>query len=187
MGTTWWLSSLGSTLMPKTLKSQLLNIRDVHQNFHTPLSQQVAQELLALIQIVLQVQGNQHDKDMWTHTHIYTICLYWAYTQPRLWMSRDQTVDQTCPPTGCMLEPGEPSWRVPWAPPNHPIYRGRRPHTSHSFARVSSHWYRSGAAAVGFHHRSSTTRPLATNTEWSRTSVITGLSTWVTGSVCYLE
>jgi hypothetical protein len=61
--------------MPKTLKSQLLNIRDVHQNFHTPLSQQVAQELLALNQIVLQVQGNQHDKDMWTHTHI-TICLY---------------------------------------------------------------------------------------------------------------
>jgi hypothetical protein len=61
--------------MPKTLKSQLLNIRDVHQNFHTPLSQQVAQELLALNQIVLQVQGNQHDKDI-GHTHTYILYVY---------------------------------------------------------------------------------------------------------------
>jgi hypothetical protein len=39
----------------------------VQQNFHTPLSQQAAQELATLNQIISQAQRQQLDKDTWTY------------------------------------------------------------------------------------------------------------------------
>jgi hypothetical protein len=51
----------------------------------------------------------------------------YIYPQPRLRMCRVQTVDRTNPLIECMPEPGEPAWRIPWAPPDHSIYRGHRP------------------------------------------------------------
>jgi hypothetical protein len=47
--------------------AQYINNSEVHHNFHTPVSQQAALELLLFNQITLQVQLNQQDKDVWTY------------------------------------------------------------------------------------------------------------------------
>jgi hypothetical protein len=40
---------------------------NVHQNFHTPISNQAAQELITLNQIIIQAQVNNHNRDKWTY------------------------------------------------------------------------------------------------------------------------
>jgi hypothetical protein len=47
--------------------AQYLNNPDVHQNYHTPISLEASQELTTLNQIILEVQGNQQDRDRWTY------------------------------------------------------------------------------------------------------------------------
>jgi hypothetical protein len=38
---------------------------DIHHNFHTPLSQQEANEIWHLNQLIEQAQQNQQEKDVW--------------------------------------------------------------------------------------------------------------------------
>jgi hypothetical protein len=40
---------------------------DIHHNFHTPISSEVAQELSALNQIMMNMQGNHQVRDKWTY------------------------------------------------------------------------------------------------------------------------
>jgi hypothetical protein len=117
------------------------------------------------------------------------VCIYiYTHTQPRLWMSRAQTVDRTSHPIGCMPEPGDPAWRVPRAPPHHSIYRGCQPHGPTppihllGFRAANTKW----VSPLPDSTMDRQPCKLVVDTEWSRTSVITGPSTRVTGSVCYM-
>jgi hypothetical protein len=51
----------------RILVAQYLNNLDVHHNFHTPISPEVSQELTTLNLIILEAQGNQHNRDIWTY------------------------------------------------------------------------------------------------------------------------
>jgi hypothetical protein len=96
-------------------------------------------------------------------------------------------VDRTSPPTGCMLEPGEPVWCIPRAPPNHPIYRGRRPHGPTPPIHLPQFCVVNTALMLLPPPDSTADRrprPHAVDIERSRTSIITGPLTWAIGSVC---
>jgi hypothetical protein len=113
------------------------------------------------------------------YIYIIYIYIYRAY--------KAQTVDRTSPPTRCLPEPGEPAWRIPRAPPDHPIYRGCRPHGPTppiyllGFRDVDTDRVAPPPPDSTADRRP---RPLTTDTKRSRTSIITGPSTWVTRSVC---
>jgi hypothetical protein len=89
------------------------------------------------------------------------------------------------PPTGCMPEASEPAWRAPWAPLDHPIYRGRQPHGPTPPIqllrfRVTDTDQVPPPSNSTTDHRPC---PLSANTERSSTSVtsvIIGPSAWVT-------
>jgi hypothetical protein len=61
------LPRLYSFARDKISLAHYINNQDIHHNFHTPISQQAAQEHHELNQISTQVQQNQHDKDEWIY------------------------------------------------------------------------------------------------------------------------
>jgi hypothetical protein len=90
------------------------------------------------------------------------------------------------PPDRVHAEPGEPTWCVPQAPPNNPIYRGHQLHGPTPPIHLLG--FRAADTDRVPLLLDSTTdhrpHPHIANIERSRTSVITDPLTWVTGSVC---
>jgi hypothetical protein len=61
--------------------AQFTSNSDVHHNFHTPLSEQAANELLQLHIIIEETQQNQLEKDVWGYiwgNRQYTSARYYA-------------------------------------------------------------------------------------------------------------
>jgi hypothetical protein len=68
-GTIQYLNSQDSSYAKTTKISvaKYLSNLDIHHNFHTPISPEAAQELTTLNQIIIEAQGNHHNKDTWTY------------------------------------------------------------------------------------------------------------------------